>query len=579
MGHAEKEGLGSTSHLHNASVAIPLTLYKEKIPSLLWSKLMRYGIHYVDELLRVDLDAFAQLPGIGPTSLGLMADLQKKMREEFQLIQPSEPRVEPSAVGKRPIVNLPEDSPLRKIRFEDIAKWMPGLVYAKMKKFGFESVDDLCRISMSEFAALPSVGPKAVLLLSRFVVDLLANQDLFLSRSTSPEKQLVLAEEDCALAPSFEVFIQFLDVFIEFLAKTNPKAHEAFRRYYGWGTEGRLNCRETSKFLGVTRERVRQIIEAVQEQLRTLIFEGDQSVMDDRTQRAVQHTLTFTYGRLSAGKVLREARVAEMCTARNDTDPGKLQSAVEIFFKLYGVRKFHIYKPAVLASRIYIFDPELDGTLFLKTAKQVLRLLSAHPLPSAIDDLKQRLCYECPDCPPDYVDVFLRSFDHLFERVEVASEQCVQLRFDLLPSCAKMTWRVLHEHGEPLHFEEIIEIINERLRRMGSGKQFSGKGFIALVQGEHEVVPIGKTGMYALRSWKMETRYIKDLIESAFDYYGRPLTFEEIFNYVKNLRPDTNRSSLNTLVRMQCTHHIEGKRYVPHKWEGKQTIGQKENRK
>ncbi len=543
---------------------IPIALLREKIPGLLWSRLLRNGILYVDDVLKISLEEFADLPGVGSRAVEMMKELQQQLKREPLPDLPSVPDWR-KTTPQRPILSLPEDSPLRTIRFDDIALKMPGLLYAKLKMHRFESLDDLCLISLQEFASLPYVGAKTVRLLSRFLVDLLADPDSFLPKP-SPESTRFLPVEVCESAPSFKVFVVFLDAFVQFLKDSDSKGYEVFRWYYGWGTDRKLRHLEIGQRLGVSRERVRQILVRVFEQMRMLIFDDEQSFLDDRSRHAVRAALEHTYGSWSEKKVVPASRIAEVAGFQGNSLSEKIQAAIEVVFRLYGVRKYPIYKFALLAPHVYIFDPHLDMALFLKTARCVINMLSAYPVSVSVASLKQRLALECPEARPEYVDILLDSFGHLFERVGQEADPHVQLRFDLLPSCAKMAWRVLYEAGQPLHYREILQIINRRLEQVGSDKQFSGNGFVALMKGEEEVVFLGKTGKYALRSWGTDTRYLKELVESAFDHYGRPLTLDEVFRYVNGIRPGVNRKSLQTILSHQCRSIRRG-RYVPRHWE------------
>lgn len=97
--------------------------------------------------------------------------------------------------------------------------------------------------------------------------------------------------------------------------------------------------------------------------------------------------------------------------------------------------------------------------------------------------------------------------------------------------------RVLEDAGRAMHLSDIVRTLNERYASVGR------RGVSAITAGNYlssseRAAPIGKSGHWALKDWPhVETGTIRELIERCLAENGRPMTPEQVYEYIVARRP------------------------------------------
>jgi len=94
---------------------------------------------------------------------------------------------------------------------------------------------------------------------------------------------------------------------------------------------------------------------------------------------------------------------------------------------------------------------------------------------------------------------------------EAVGHDLYRLRFSSLRGRAEQVYRILSEHGEPVHYIELIREIN---RQLPTARRIRGKAsLVNQLSKDSRLVPIGKSGKWALSEWNLETGSIVSVIE------------------------------------------------------------------
>jgi hypothetical protein len=141
------------------------------------------------------------------------------------------------------------------------------------------------------------------------------------------------------------------------------------------------------------------------------------------------------------------------------------------------------------------------------------------------------------------------------EAVEVEYEH-YRIADDQLLIYSDRAYRILKEYGKPMHFQDINKAIK-------ASKTLTG----ARLRKDKRLVGIGKTGMWGLAEWHLNTDTIIDLILNALKFIARPATYGQITAIIQMARPEI---SYNTIV--SYISNYRGK----FKWIDKRTIALRE---
>ncbi len=142
-----------------------------------------------------------------------------------------------------------------------------------------------------------------------------------------------------------------------------------------------------------------------------------------------------------------------------------------------------------------------------------------------------------------------------------------RLRFDHLKSRMEQGFRVLFDHGSPLHYSEMLREIN---RRTPNARQLESKeNLVNQLSGDERQRPIGKTGLWAIKEWGLETRPLMDVIEDVLKEADEVMQVDAICAKVLEKRP-ASRASVAMMLEMNPERFMRvGPRvYALKSWDG-----------
>src|SRR6185437_3854483 len=96
----------------------------------------------------------------------------------------------------------------------------------------------------------------------------------------------------------------------------------------------------------------------------------------------------------------------------------------------------------------------------------------------------------------------------------------------------------------PLSVAELVREINHRLVPPGQ-QHLTESNLTSQMTCDERFVPLGRSGYWGLQSWThIDTKTIFQLMEECFLISKQPVTFDEIFLYVRTRRPVSKHSIL-----------------------------------
>jgi Sigma-70, region 4 len=147
-------------------------------------------------------------------------------------------------------------------------------------------------------------------------------------------------------------------------------------------------------------------------------------------------------------------------------------------------------------------------------------------------------------------------------------EDIYQVKFECLPSAAERAFRVLQERGEPLHFSEIAKVINFAELSLGKGKRITVTNLKNQLIADNRFKPIGRSGIWSLSAWNnITTKTITQIMEDSFHEGGKPLSVNDVYQYVITRRPDASLKSVSVyLSNIDIFVRVDKKQYALVVW-------------
>lgn len=136
--------------------------------------------------------------------------------------------------------------------------------------------------------------------------------------------------------------------------------------------------------------------------------------------------------------------------------------------------------------------------------------------------------------------------DPRYESVSTKGGVQYQISFLSLRSFASKAVVVLREIGEPLHFSTIMRHVNDRLRKLGASEQYDSEQASSLLLTSDLLVPLGKTGHWALAEWGMQYQTAFELIERVLTESGTPLSRQALIERIHALQPETKEDTIRS---------------------------------
>lgn len=316
----------------------------------------------------------------------------------------------------------------------------------------------------------------------------------------------------------------------------------------------RLDDRDTLDHLGFafgfSRERTRQIQESIAGNIRQTIVLGNHSGLDLRIHPTLSRAFAVAEDRLCEGDgIWRQTKWIEVISASLRIAPAHLERQILLFLSLFNCERLQFDSDEIepLVSRR---DMKSEIVLGVKARIESIHLILCEraeamaPIDLLVQlkkSLGSRKGLNIQDIP------VLASLCSSVETVDVGGGAVkFRAKFEALKNRADQAVRVLEMRGGPTPIREVWKEINRRI--VSAQPKVPGhRSLVNLLADDKRIVPIGKTGMWALASWGTETRSVFDLIEECLHRAGEPMTEQVIWGELKGKRPMSQASISMTL--------------------------------
>lgn len=321
-----------------------------------------------------------------------------------------------------------------------------------------------------------------------------------------------------------------------------------FQKRFLCTPDRRTTLEGLAEIFGVSRERVRQVQETLVQTIR------DQLLGLDLSPASLA----------MVPKTTEPWRAAELALA-TCTDGCWLKSRwLDTLCQTWGVAKANVEKNILLICAILGYqelrpDHEELEAIMLDERRSRLDAAAIRTTVDAIHDAVTE-----SDARHDSVDL-LRSVKKRFPKgqgptlqhipqlaslcstVEAVGDAHYQSKFVALRRREDQVVRILEERGTPMDLRDIVREINKRVVT-SRGRALQSRSLVGRLSDDERIVPIGKTGNWALACWGNETRTIADLVEACLHQTGEALNEDAIWERIGTLRPMA-RNSVPLILR------------------------------
>jgi hypothetical protein len=128
-------------------------------------------------------------------------------------------------------------------------------------------------------------------------------------------------------------------------------------------------------------------------------------------------------------------------------------------------------------------------------------------------------------------------------------------------SAVDLAYRILTVAKNPLNYQDIINAINGLRDKPVISISLSSDG---------RFDNIGLTGLWTLKSSKVNKDYMYELIRGALLHFNRPCSAYEIYEYLKSFRPDAKLKNIKMLIRVYTRKyylHLKDGRVILVEWK------------
>jgi hypothetical protein len=308
----------------------------------------------------------------------------------------------------------------------------------------------------------------------------------------------------------------------------------------------RRTLEQIGEVTGLTRERVRQLERRTLDVLRNPLIHDDYDGMKFRfrpdfagpLREASEH-----FGKFGIPAWRRDRWVSELAS-------------------LWGAGKIEIAKNYFLLCKLLAYDEVRPAHTQLETL--VYQIATPPKIVdrtvAAVDAIHEALLDSLEGC--DDFDLVIQTNRHLPARHKISIEELPEL-IDLVSSVeviggglyrlkiaqlrnrADQAVRILSDAGSPMGKAHLAREIN---RTHVGQKPVKTNNLVNQMIGDQRLEPIGKSGLWALKSWGPETRTIIEIIEECLHSSGEAMTVDEIYEEVSRLRPVAPASVPLTLM-------------------------------
>lgn len=360
-------------------------------------------------------------------------------------------------------------------------------------------------------------------------------------------------------------FKTLLDEYFALMPRGN-RDKEIFSKRFGLNVPKAYTLEEIGSYYNLTRERVRQI-EVRHLKLLSVLMRGGvvkkRIACDDvvvQQSKKIAALVNGHYVVLLSELILSLAKKLQYVLSEVD------KNYFLLYLITYGYESKDIYGHTTILK-----INEIDSKMLERVAERAYRILQKKVVWTSEFEINILIKKEIKNVPNNYVQQALGLLLNAKKCQCKADgkDMSFQVSFENLSSLADFAYRVLSESGVKLHYREIVSEINRRMTIAGVRKKCTYRGIRGQLAGDSRFSAIGKSGVWALQTWKLNTDTISEVIRKVFYFKNNPCTFTEVLRGVQEFRSDVREKSIATCLHNDLFLKLNDGRYILSEWRNK----------
>lgn len=314
------------------------------------------------------------------------------------------------------------------------------------------------------------------------------------------------------------------------------------QRRFGFEGASELTLEELGAAFGLTRQRVQQMEEGALEELKEALVDRQYTAKDYRVREDIISTVQTVYQFISTGTIsaIRESELLTLVGGTFGIAPEEMKPSLFLICSLVGARRIAFHGTELDPVWGKLGRPE--RALLEKAIRRLDELLTREtPLPLSEFDILVRLnkgTGKAEKLSPSQ----LHDLIELCSSTERREDGLVWGRFECLKGRGNQVERLMAVSGGPMSLTEIVREVNARLVPLGE-RAVQPNNLSGQMTLDERFVPVGRSGQWGLRLWPhLETGSILQLMEQCLIARNEPATEGEIYAYVKQRRPVSDKS-------------------------------------
>lgn len=324
--------------------------------------------------------------------------------------------------------------------------------------------------------------------------------------------------------------LRLQDLADRLLARLSERDRGIVKLRFGLGSEDELTLQEIADQYGLTRERIRQIVERALKNLAS----GDELI-----QAFIGHCRKI----VDEAGVISVKRLTEKLVEDLDIDASDSSGYLPFFLEVSKSISYLESMELVVSSRI---SEKVIRAIVIAVTDQLMRAKAPIRFEDLVRGVRELTHLE----PEHYENRYL-----IWTCLE-AAPGIVHVEDDYwgLASWERRTVddivMVLRKLNRPAHFREITDLVRQRL---GGEREVDARGIHAQLERYGKLFIRTGPGTFGLREWNLEAQKrpasLVNLIEQVLEEAGRPLSVDEIYRRV-SANCEAKRSSVTMYLTM-----------------------------
>jgi hypothetical protein len=512
---------------------IDIKILKDLIPQQLINKLDILGVKTIKDIKNTSVEDLKKIKSVGNKTIQDFLNIKKMIDEEPYKI------FEEYSLKLNPIIQIPKN--IGNIHLKYIKALITKRLLNKLELLNCETITDIIDISNNEFSNMDYIGKKTVL---DFVnlKELIINNQKVIQDTYNKNRELILPY---TYQNDFLLDVEYL-ISDYFNLINNKKVKDIIYKRFLLGNNELYTLEEIGLFYNITRERVRQIQNKHLNRIR-ILFEGGSIKNpycisnEDMSKKYIQ-----IKNKINTHNILVESELKNILNNENIVfDFRNQKQIIFLTIALMGGVKYTFDE-----SIYFIINNSINHNFFELACNKVVSILQREVIPISFFDLAIKIRKVNKKVDNEILATVIKTLTYIEKVIDMNSEK-YQIEFYKLNSLKNYADRILYEKQEIMHFSEIWREIQHRLEIKHINIQELKKSLNNQLVSDPRFTPIGGSGNWSLAEWNNDSSSIIELVLKSIFYYNKPISTNEIAQYVSEIRPHVKQQSIYSIISQQ----------------------------